>query len=46
MDSAVESFFEKKASGDQKPQLFCWRTAPTWESDASTAKENGAQVSR
>ena len=22
---------EKKASRDQEPRIFCWRTAPMWE---------------
>ena len=36
---AAESFFEKKAKGDQEPRIFCWRTAPMWESEASTARD-------
>ena len=42
MDSAVESFLKKKASGDQVPWSFSWRTAQMWESKALTAMEMGA----
>jgi hypothetical protein len=44
-DSAGESFLEKKARGFQDPRNFWWRTAPTWESEASMAKERGAEGS-
>ena len=42
MTLAEESFFKKKANRDQEPQIFCWRTAPTWESEASTARDTEA----
>ena len=42
MDSAEDNFLEKKARGDQDPRMSCCRTAPTWESDASTAKDTAA----
>ena len=30
----AESFFKKKVNKDQEPRTICWRTAPTWESEA------------
>ena len=42
MDSAEDNFFEKKARGDQDPWKRCCRTAPTWETDTSTAKDTAA----
>ena len=39
LDSAVESFLEKKANEDQEPRIFCWRMALRWESKASTVRE-------
>ena len=42
MDSADDNFLEKKVRGDQDPWLRCCRTAPTWESGASTAKDTAA----
>ena len=33
---------EKKARGDQDPWMRCCRTAPTWESDLSTAKDRAS----
>ena len=33
---------EKNARGDQEPLIFCWNTPPTWVSEASTARESGA----
>ena len=38
MASTVENFFEKKANRDQEPLIICGRTVPTWESEASTAR--------
>ena len=37
-----DNFLEKKARGDQDPWRCCCRTAPTWESDVSTAKDTAA----
>ncbi len=31
-------FLEKKERGCQEPFGFCWRTAPTWEFEASVAR--------
>ena len=42
LDSAEDNFLEKKARGDQDPWMRCCRTAPMWESDASTAKDTAA----
>ena len=42
MDSAEDSFLKKKTSGDQAPQILCWRKTPTWEYKASTASNTGA----
>ena len=42
MDSTEDNFLEKKARGDQDPWMPCCRTAPTWESDVSTAKDTAA----
>ena len=39
MDLAEDNFLEKKARGDQDPWMCCCSTAPTWESDVSTAKD-------
>ena len=39
---AEDNFLEKKARRDQDPWMCCCRTAPTWESDASTAMDTAA----
>ena len=39
---AEDNFLEKKVRGDQDPWMHCCRTAPTWESDLSTAKDTAA----
>ena len=44
MDLAEDNFLEKKARGDQDPWMHCCRTAPRWESNASTAKDTAAPV--
>jgi hypothetical protein len=37
-----ESLWEKKAKGYQEPREHCCNTAPTWDAEASVAKESGA----
>ena len=44
MDLAEDNFLEKKVKGDQEPQRRCSRTAPRWESEASTAKDTAAPI--
>jgi len=39
LDSAGDSFLEKKASGRQSSPSSCCSTPPTWESEASVTKE-------
>jgi hypothetical protein len=40
--SVAGFFLEKKERGCQEPFGFCWRTAPTWEFEASVARERRA----
>ena len=41
-NSVEDNFLERTVRGDQDPWRGCCRTAPTWESDASTAKDTAA----
>ena len=42
MDLVEDNFLEKKAKGDPESRRCYFRTAPTWESEASTAKDTAA----